>query len=64
MLGNEVQGKLASMPVAPRPWGVRERLMAQKQELEERLSCVNAALDALEGQPGVAQALEAVFKAL
>ncbi len=46
------------------PLGIRERLQTQKDEYQARLTRVQAALDALDGNPAVATALEAVMKAL
>lgn len=46
------------------PLGIRERLQSQKDECIARLARVQSALDALDSNPSVAAALEAVMKAL
>jgi len=47
-----------------RPWGIRERLVQQKETLTASLNRVQAAIDALDAQPGVEALLEAVVRAL
>lgn len=42
---------------------VRERLEQQKQEMTRQLEKVNAAIDALDSNPGVAEVLELLGKA-
>ena len=58
------EGQGVSGPMMARPWTIRERLEAQQADLTQRLERCNAALAALDSEPGVAAALEAVFKAL
>jgi len=44
--------------------GIKVRLTRQQRQLQEALDRVNAALEALESNPGVAELLEKVMKAL
>ena len=44
--------------------GIRDRLERQRNTLQEHLDRVNAAIDALDKQPSVAELLEKVMKVL
>lgn len=65
MNGYAGQAEMAKTAIGlDRVMGIRERLQGQKDEYTARLARVQAALDALDANPAVATALEAVMKAL
>ena len=58
-IGSEIQKQASAMSPS-----LLRNLQDQKTQLEDKLARVNAALDALEKNPGVAEALELVSRAV
>ena len=61
MYGNQL-APMAETAIDHKPPTVSERLAQEKQRLEERLAEVNAAIDALDGNPEAKSVVDALSK--
>ena len=63
MLGDLLQNAQCEAPKSARSDSILENLKSQKAQAEDRLSRLNAAIEALEEHPETAKVLELVAKA-